>query len=188
MKDRPIAFLATCLATVSAGGRIQKARALMDSGSTLSFVTTKLVQRLKAMIRKSTSFTGISQTSVPTSRYQVDLDLIPNSDQPNISVRAIVLDRISGDLPGFPLHGVREQPFLQGKKLADPLFDQPGSIDLLFGADILDEILLQGHATSANRMTRVTFGVTSSPFLATQVLRQLAHDYQEQYPKAAYIV
>ncbi len=126
----------------------------MDSGSTLSFVTTKLVQRLKAKkIRKSTSFTGISQTSVPTSRYQVDLDLIPNSDQPNISVRAIVLDRISGDLPGFPLHGVREQPFLQGKKLADPLFDQPGSIDLLFGADILDEILLQGHATSANRMT-----------------------------------
>ncbi len=154
MKDRPIAFLATCLATVSAGGRIQKARALMDSGSTLSFVTTRLVQRLKAKkIRKSTSFTGISQTSVPTSRYQVDLDLIPNSDQSNISVRAIVLDRISGDLPGFPLHGVREQPFLQGKKLADPLFDQPGSIDLLFGADILDEILLQGHATSANRMT-----------------------------------
>ncbi len=109
----------------------------MDSGSTLSFVTTKLVQRLKAKkIRKSTSFTGISQTSVPTSRYQVDLDLIPNSDQPNISVRAIVLDRISGDQPGFPLHGVREQPFLKGKKLADPLFDQPGSIDLLFGADI----------------------------------------------------
>ncbi len=113
MKDRLIAFLATCLATVSAGGRIQKARALMDSGSTLSFVTTKLVQRLKAKkIRKSTSFTSISQTSVPTSRYQVDLDLIPNSDQPNISVRAIVLDRNSGDLPGFPLHGVREQPFL----------------------------------------------------------------------------
>ncbi len=45
-----------------------------------------------------------------------------------------------------------------------------------------------GGAIQDMRMTRVTFGVTSSPFLATQVLRQLAHDYQEQYPKAAYIV
>ena len=38
------------------------------------------------------------------------------------------------------------------------------------------------------RMTRVTFGVTSSPFLATQVLRQVAKDYQEQYPRASRIV
>jgi len=152
--DRPIAFLATCLATVDAGGRIQKARALMDSGSTLSFVTTKLVQRLKAKkIKKQTSFTGISQTSAPNSRYQVDLVLVPKNIGPTIPLRAIVLDRISGDLPGFPLQGVREQPFLQGKALADPKFDLPGSVDLLFGADILDEILLQGHATSANKMT-----------------------------------
>ncbi len=38
------------------------------------------------------------------------------------------------------------------------------------------------------RMTRVTFGVTSSPFLATQVLRQVAKDHQEQYPRAAKII
>ena len=38
------------------------------------------------------------------------------------------------------------------------------------------------------RMTRVTFGVTSSPFLATQVLRQVAKDYQEQYPRVSRIV
>ncbi len=35
------------------------------------------------------------------------------------------------------------------------------------------------------RMNRLTFGVKSSPFLATQVLRQLASDYQTQYPDAA---
>ena len=37
------------------------------------------------------------------------------------------------------------------------------------------------------RMTRVTFGVTSSPFLATQVLRQVAKDHKNQYPRAAKI-
>ncbi len=33
------------------------------------------------------------------------------------------------------------------------------------------------------RMTRLTFGVTSSPFLATQVLRQLASDYEQEFPE-----
>ena len=38
------------------------------------------------------------------------------------------------------------------------------------------------------RMTRVTFGVTSSPFLATEVLRQVAKDHEKQYPRAAKII
>ena len=38
------------------------------------------------------------------------------------------------------------------------------------------------------RMTRVTFGITSSPFLASQVLHQLAAEYEHQYPKAAQAV
>ena len=37
-------------------------------------------------------------------------------------------------------------------------------------------------------VTRVTFGVTSSPFLATQVLRQVAKDHEKQYLRAAKIV
>ncbi len=36
-----------------------------------------------------------------------------------------------------------------------------------------------------HRMTRLTFGVKSSPFLVTQVLRRLAHNCQEDYPEAA---
>ena len=38
------------------------------------------------------------------------------------------------------------------------------------------------------RMTRVTFSVASSPFLATQVLHTLAEDYQEEHPRAAAII
>ena len=37
------------------------------------------------------------------------------------------------------------------------------------------------------RMTRLTFGVKSSPFLATQVLRQIATDYQQEFSQAAEI-
>lgn len=35
------------------------------------------------------------------------------------------------------------------------------------------------------RMTRVTFGVSSSPFLATRALQQVASDSSEQFPEAA---
>ena len=38
------------------------------------------------------------------------------------------------------------------------------------------------------RMTRVTFGVTSSLFLAMQVLCQVAKDHEKQYPRAAKII
>ncbi len=46
----------------------------------------------------------------------------------------------------------------------------------------------RGEGVIDMRMTRVTFGVTSSPFLATQVLLQVAKDHQEQYPRAAKII
>ena len=38
------------------------------------------------------------------------------------------------------------------------------------------------------RMTQVTFGVTSSPYLAICTLQQTAHDFQDQYPSAAPLV
>ena len=38
------------------------------------------------------------------------------------------------------------------------------------------------------RMTRLTFGVKSSPYLATQVLRQLADDHRQEFPRAAKLV
>ena len=38
------------------------------------------------------------------------------------------------------------------------------------------------------RMTRVTFGVTASPYLAIQTLQQLAQDFQTHHPLAAHVV
>ena len=38
------------------------------------------------------------------------------------------------------------------------------------------------------KMTRLTFRVTSSPFLATQVLRQVADDYHTEFQQAAEVV
>ena len=47
-------------------------------------------------------------------------------------------------------------------------------------------VLMEGNGVLSDfRMTRLTFGVTSSPFLATHVQRQLAEDYRKDHPLAA---
>ena len=36
-------------------------------------------------------------------------------------------------------------------------------------------------------MTKVTFGVTSSPFLATATLRRIAQDYSKEHTTASFV-
>jgi len=44
-------------------------------------------------------------------------------------------------------------------------------------------VLRDGNGVFSDyKMTRLTFGVTSSPFLATHVLRQLAEDDRKEHP------
>ena len=153
VQGRARVFLGTCEVTVESGGRRQKARALLDGGSPISFITTKMTQRLKARkISEPTNVSGISQSEVPLCRYKVDLTLVPDRNHPPPTLRAVVIDTITGDLPGFYLKGVRDKPFLRGLDLADPNFDQPGAIDMLFGLDILDELLLNGRKASNDKM------------------------------------
>ena len=37
-------------------------------------------------------------------------------------------------------------------------------------------------------MLRLTFGVSSSPYLVSQILRQIAHDHENEYQKASSVV
>ena len=87
------------------------------------------------------------QTEVPDCLFQAELSLLPNGYFP-ITLQADIIPKITGDLPGFHLKGVRNLPFLRGLPLADPNFDYPGRIDLLFGSDIIDDIVLPRRRSS----------------------------------------
>ncbi len=142
--------LGICQVTIESRGRRQKARALLDSGSHMSFITNRLAQSLKVKrIHEPTQLTGISQTEIPTCPYKAELSLLPDGHD-SIPMTAVIISKITGDLPGFPLHGVRNLPFLQDLTLADPNFDKPGRIDLLFGSDVLDHLMLPGRRSSTD--------------------------------------
>ena len=57
--------------------------------------------------------------------------------------------------------------------------------------DPKDRLSVQDHLSGKildARMTRVTFGVASSPFLATSVLQQVAKNHCNEYNQAAQVV
>lgn len=57
----------------------------------------------------------------------------------NITISAVILRNLTNALPEFG-----SDMHLNGLTLADPTFAVPGPIDLLLGADVLSEVLLEG--------------------------------------------
>ena len=93
-----------------------------------------------------TTFAGIQQTETPTSTHQVKFHLKVPSGSVSVqkAVEAVVIDVITGDLPTQDVSTIKDHPFIQGLKLADPKFYLPGRIDFLIGADVLPDILVEG--------------------------------------------
>lgn len=62
-----------------------------------------------------------------------------------IDLTAIVVPKVTCDLPLSPIPFNQEWQHLADLPLADPGFDQPGPIDLLLGVDIFVDVLLHGR-------------------------------------------
>ncbi len=81
----------------------------------------------------------------------VDLILSPLSGTAtSVKMTAVVVDKITSDLPIQKLPNIRQSPVLKGLHLADPDFDLPGRINLLLGMDCYNEIILPAVVTSEN--------------------------------------
>ena len=146
-------ILGTCVTTVESQGKLQKARALMDNSSSVTFITSRMVNSLKMRkIAESTSVTGFQQTVTPISKYKVEFHLrIPSGTVTVlIPVQVVVVDVITGDLPSGTLTNVKQSPFLQGLPLADPGFNKPGRVDLLLGVNVLPRVMLEGRVHSSD--------------------------------------
>ena len=78
-------ILATCIVTIEHQGKLQKAQTLIDNGSGLSFITSKLTNTLGLKkIAEPTSIVAFQQTSTPVSKFKVKLTLrMPNGRSPH---------------------------------------------------------------------------------------------------------
>ncbi|CAI6375702.1 unnamed protein product [Macrosiphum euphorbiae] len=126
-------------------GQLSSVRVLIDTGSQISVITTAGVSRLGIKRRHcNTAVTGLSQTSVSTTKGSTNSTLLPrHSTSPKIYCEPVILSKITGPMPNVQLPGTIRTTYSH-LTLANPHFDVPGQIDFLLGADIYPYIL--GHS------------------------------------------
>ena len=142
-------LLMTCQVLVKAPDNSSvKAHALLDSASSTSFVSERLAQslclpRFHHNIRIS-GIAGLSHQSPLQSVATFNVSPVHNNAK-SLSISAIVVPRVTCDLPIQPIHFDSQWTHLKDLKLADPDFGRPGRIDMLLGIDVHTDVLLQGR-------------------------------------------
>jgi hypothetical protein len=160
-------FSQTMLATavvhlVDQYGQRQPVRALLDGGSTSSFISESCAQRLGLRRQKTNvEVVGVGSTSLGTAKGFVTVKIHPRfqeMDETTHEVTTLVLPQVTERLPtaSCTLHW----PHLQGLLLADPSYNRTGDVDLLLGADVFWDMLLDGKKKGPSPGSPIAFRST----------------------------
>lgn len=125
-------------------GNFVKLRALIDSGSQVSFISESCVQILG--LHRSNgrlSIMGVASTNAGVTKGQVKVNVFSSISLEMVSINAYILKNITADIPSYKINNSNKE-ILSTIKLADPKFNVAGSVDLLLGADIVWSILKNG--------------------------------------------
>ena len=142
-------LLMTCRILVETpDGSTVRARALLDSASSASFVSERLVKGLcLPRFHQNTTISGVAGLTRNSLQAITNLTISSTQTGRKFNLTAIVVPRVTCDLPVHPVAFGSTWSHLDDLSLADPDFGCPGKVDLLLGVDIFTEALLQGRRT-----------------------------------------
>ena len=142
-------LLMTCRILVETpDGSTVRARALLDSASSASFVSERLVKGLcLPRFHQNTTISGVAGLTRNSLQAITNLTISSTQAGRKFNLTAIVVPRVTCDLPVHPVAFGSTWSHLDDLSLADPDFGCPGKVDLLLGVDIFTEALLQGRRT-----------------------------------------
>ena len=134
-------ILGTLLIEVkTANGGYHNCRALLDSGSECSFVTTSCANRLKLPIKKLTlQLTRVGGGAKTVKSGSVSLET-KDSQNRSPHIEPFTLQNFSGYLPRERVNIPNCLDFTR-LKLSDPDFDKPKQIDIILGCDVYNDIV-----------------------------------------------
>lgn len=137
-------LLSTAMIEVSNPVNQQKitARALLDCGSQSSFVTESLKTRLslKSYPIDCLKVIGIGNHATNVVNESCNVQLNSINSKFNVMLQCLVLNQLTSHLPKTRIDiGSLKLP--KNIQLADPMFYEPGPIDVLIGADLFWDIL-----------------------------------------------
>lgn len=137
-------------------GHIHKVRALLDNGSTSSFITETLQAKL-GIPSYSTSLLvqGLNnQSSKITKRCDVTISSLTNSGY-TTDVNCFVVPHITQLIPTSQIN-CNSFSIPSRIHLADPTYSTPSEVQMLLGADIFWDVLLNNHiALGKNKPTLI---------------------------------
>lgn len=146
-------LLATAIIRVKTlDGHSETLRALIDHGSMSSFVTERAVKKLNLKQTKNKiNICGIAG-SVEESNGTVEMQITaryPTSFKTNVT--AIVLKKLTTLLPGTDFDKtILNNAELDEYMLADPEFNKQARIDMILGADVYADLILDGLVKADN--------------------------------------
>ena len=144
-------LMMTCRILIDApDGSPVEARTLLDSASMASFISERIAQSLclprSHQNAKISGVAGLSHNSPLQAIAHFSISPIQAPTR-KLQVAAVIVPRVTCDLPLHPVPFDLEWKHLLNLSLADPDFGKPGRIDLLLGVDVFVEVLCQGRRT-----------------------------------------
>ena len=124
-------------------GQEVQARALIDSGASLSLISSKMAQKLSLPLEPSRlTLTGVQGVCGTPIKHKTSLIISPTYNrEKKIKCSPMVVKTVTANLPVERLEMVHGLPHLMGLRLADEHYYLPAAIDLLIGADLHPQIM-----------------------------------------------
>lgn len=157
-----------------------EARYLLDNASSASSVSKRLAQTLRMpRFNQKARISGAAGLSHNSSNQSIaNFSISPiRSPLKKVDVMAIIVPKVTCDLPFSPIPLKREWNHLNGIDLADSRFGCLGKIDMLLGIDVFVVVILHGRQSGPpgtpiafeTRFRWVLAGSTKSCSLVPQV-------------------
>ena len=133
-------------------GQEIKARALIDSGASLSLLSHKMAQTLGLPLQPShLKLTGVQGSNSKPVKFFTDVNISPTFNRDKIiNCKPAVVQVVTANLPPEPLEAVNGMDHIMGLHLADDSYNVPGKIDLLLGADVAHKIFIERAPRTGN--------------------------------------
>ena len=133
-------------------GQEVKARALIDSGASLSLLSHKIAQTLGLPLQPSNlKLTGVQGSNSKPVKFFTDLTISPLLNrEKTIHCKPAVVQVVTANLPPEKVEPVTEMPHIMGLHLADDQYNIPNKIDILLGADVSHKIFIEMAPRTGN--------------------------------------
>ncbi|XP_022166573.1 uncharacterized protein LOC111031094 [Myzus persicae] len=157
-RSQPILLSTLLISVASVDHQKQTLRALLDTGSQVSFITKQCADRLAVTRRRCTTKISVfSGTPVNVVSGMTTITMSPvNQSEPSIPLDVLIVPKITDVTPQETIQAT-SWPHINQLDLADPTFHTPGQVDILLGADVAPAIFT-GDRIAGHRHHPTAFG------------------------------